>query len=85
MDHGFGAIGYVAALLTTFSSIPQIIRVYKLKESRDISLWTASVLSAGILLWFIHGILIVDLPVILANGVSLGLSVLMIGLVVKYR
>lgn len=85
MDHGFGAIGYVAALLTTFSSIPQIIRVYKLKESRDISLWTASVLSAGILLWFIHGILIVDLPVILANGVSLGLSVLMFGLVVKYR
>ena len=85
MDHGFGAIGYAAALLTTFSSIPQIIRVYKLKESRDISLWTASVLSAGILLWFIHGILIVDLPVILANGVSLGLSVLMFGLVVKYR
>jgi MtN3 and saliva related transmembrane protein len=85
MDHGFGAIGYVAALLTTFSSIPQIIRVYKLKESRDISLWTASVLSAGILLWFIHGILIGDLPVILANGVSLGLSVLMFGLVVKYR
>jgi MtN3 and saliva related transmembrane protein len=85
MDHGFGAIGYVAALLTTFSSIPQIIRVYKLKESRGISLWTASVLSAGILLWFIHGLVIGDLPVILANGASLGLSVLMLGLVVKYR
>jgi MtN3 and saliva related transmembrane protein len=85
MDHGFGAIGYVAALLTTFSSIPQIIRVYRLKESRDISLWTASVLSAGILLWFIHGLVIGDLPVILANGASLGLSVLMLGLVVKYR
>jgi hypothetical protein len=39
MGHGFGAIGYIAALLTTFSSIPQIIRVIKLKESRDISLW----------------------------------------------
>jgi len=85
MDHGFGAIGYIAALLTTFSSIPQIIRIYRLKESRDISLWTISSLSAGILLWFIHGIFIGDLPVILANGVSLGLSVLMIGLVIKYR
>jgi len=85
MDHDFGAIGYVAALLTTFSSIPQIIRVYRLKESRDISLWTASVLSAGILLWFIHGLVIGDLPVILANSASLGLSVLMLGLVVKYR
>jgi MtN3 and saliva related transmembrane protein len=85
MDNGFGTIGYIAALLTTFSSIPQIIRVYRLKESRDISLWTVSVLSAGILLWFIHGIVIGDLPVILANGISLGLSALMLGLVVKYR
>jgi MtN3 and saliva related transmembrane protein len=82
---GHGAIGYIAALLTTFSIIPQIIRVIKLKESRDISLWTISSLSAGILLWLIHGIIIGDLPVILANGVSLGLSVLMLCLVVKYR
>ena len=85
MDHGFGFVGYIAALLTTFSSVPQIIRVYRLKESRDISLWTVSSLSAGILLWFIHGIVIGDLPVILANGVSLGLSFLILGLVVKYR
>lgn len=85
MDHGLGAIGYVAALFTTFSSIPQIIRVCRLKESRDISLWTVSALSAGILLWFIHGIVIGDLPVILANGVSLVLSALMMFLVVKYR
>jgi MtN3 and saliva related transmembrane protein len=85
MDHGFGAIGYISALMTTFSSIPQIIRVYRLKESRDISLWTISSLSAGILLWVIHGIAIGDLPVILANGVSFGLSVLMICLMIKYR
>ena len=85
MDHGFGMIGYMAALLTTFSSIPQIVRVCRLKESRDISLWTTSALSAGILLWFIHGLLISDLPVIFANGFSWGLSVLMLGLVVKYR
>jgi len=79
MDHGFGMIGYMAALLTTFSSIPQIVRVCRLKESRDISLWTTSALSAGILLWFIHGLLIGDLPVIFANGFSWGLSVLMLG------
>jgi MtN3 and saliva related transmembrane protein len=72
MDQSFGTIGYIAALLTTFSSIPQIIRMYRLKESRDISLWMVSSLSAGILLWFIHGIVIGDLPVIPANGFSLG-------------
>ena len=85
MDHGLGAIGYIAALLTTFSSVPQIIRACRLKESRDISLWTTSALSAGILLWTIHGLIIGDLPVILANGTSLLLSGLMLCLVVKYR
>ena len=39
MDHGLGTNGYIAALLTTFSSIPQIIRVYRLKESRDIGVF----------------------------------------------
>jgi MtN3 and saliva related transmembrane protein len=85
MGHGFGAIGYIAALLTTFSSIPQIIRVIKLKESRDISLWTVSSLSAGVLLWVVYGIIIGDLPVIMANAVSLCLSIILICLVVKYR
>lgn len=78
-------IGYIAAVLTTFSSIPQIFRVYRLKESKDISLWTVSSLSAGVLLWMIHGFVIGDAPVILANGVSLGLSALLFGLVVRYR
>jgi len=68
-DYGFGVIGYVAALLTTFSSIPRIFRVCRLRETRDISLWTTSALSAGILLWFIHGLMIGDLPVMFANCV----------------
>jgi MtN3 and saliva related transmembrane protein len=85
MDHGFSFVGYIAALFTTFSSVPQIIRVYRLKESRDISLWTVSSLSAGVFLWAIHGIIIGDSPVITANVVSLCLSIFLISLVVKYR
>lgn len=85
MHNEISYIGYLAALLTTVSSIPQILRVYRLKESRDISLWTVSSLSAGIFLWFIHGLIIGDLPVIIANAVSLCLSILLIFLVVKYR
>jgi len=85
MDHGLGAIGYAAALLTTFSGIPQIIRIYRLKESRDISLMTLSMLSAGVLLWLVHGIIIGDQPVIMANVISLCLSFALICLVVKYR
>ena len=85
VDYSFGLAGYVTALLTTFSGIPKIFRVCRLKESRDISLWTTSALSAGILLWVVHGLIIGDLPVIIANVVSLCLSVMLICLVVRYR
>ena len=86
MDHGFGMIGYMAALLTTFSSIPQIVRVCRLKESRDISLWTVYPLyPQGVLLWAALEIISAYLLVIIANVVSLCLSVMLICLVVRYR
>jgi MtN3 and saliva related transmembrane protein len=85
MRNGFPFIGYMAAVLTTFCGIPQIVRIVRLKESRDLSLWTPILLSIGILLWLIHGIMINDLPVIAANLVSLFLCITMVWLVVKYR
>jgi MtN3 and saliva related transmembrane protein len=85
MRNGYVFIGYLAALLTTFSGIPQIIRVLKLKESRDISLWTASLLSMGVFFWLIHGIIIKDMPLIVSNAVSLLFSTITICVILKYR
>lgn len=85
IENNYWLIGYLAALLTTFSLIPQIIRVCRLKESGDISLWTTSALSIGVLLWVVQGIVIGDLSAILLNGVSLVLSVLMVCRVIQYR
>ena len=85
MENNYVFIGYLAALLTTFSGIPQIVRVLKLKESRDISLWTTSLLLAGILFWFIHGIMIQDMPLTLSSGVSLFFSMATLCVIMKYR
>ena len=85
-DYGFGVIGYVAALLTTFSSIPRIFRVCRLRETRDISLWTVYPLyPQGVLLWAALEIISAYLPVVIANVVSPGLSIMLICLVVRYR
>jgi MtN3 and saliva related transmembrane protein len=85
MRNGYIFFGYLAALLTTFSGIPQIIRVVKLKESRDISLWTASLLSAGVLFWLIHGLIIRDVPLTISSGLSLLFSTITICVILKYR
>lgn len=78
-------IGLVAAFLTTISSLPQVIKTIKLKEARDISFWMWALLALGIFLWLIYGILKNDFPIILANGISLLLILIVLGLKIKFK
>ena len=78
-------IGYVAALFTTFSLLPQIIRIWKLKEARDISLFMPLMVSIGAVLWLVYGIMIAEAPVIAANAVSLLVALITLFVTIKYR
>jgi len=78
-------IGYIAAIFTTFSLLPQIIRIWKLKEARDISLFMPLMMSAGSILWLIYGIILNETPIIAANTVSLLFSFTVIFITLKYR
>jgi MtN3 and saliva related transmembrane protein len=78
-------IGYVAALFTTFSLLPQIIRIWKLKEARDISLFMPLMVSIGAVLWLVYGIMIAEAPVIAANVVSLLVALITLFVTIKYR
>ncbi len=64
-------IGLVAAACTTIAFFPQILQVYRTKQTRDLSLPTFILLTAGIFLWLIYGILLESLPIILANSITL--------------
>jgi MtN3 and saliva related transmembrane protein len=77
-------IGSLAAFCTTISFVPQLIRVYKLKTARDISLTMFLIFSTGVFLWLLYGIFIHSFPVILANGFTLALSLAIIALKIKY-
>jgi MtN3 and saliva related transmembrane protein len=63
-------IGLAAGTLTTISYLPQIIKTWKLKETKDISLTMYSILTVGVALWLIYGILLKEVPIIAANAVS---------------
>ena len=67
-------IGFFAAFCTTFAFLPQAIKVYKTKSTKDISLYMFLIFTIGVLSWLIYGLIINDLPVILANAVTLILS-----------
>ena len=78
-------LGLIAATMTTLSFVPQVIRTWKLKETRDISLSMFVMLAIGIILWTVYGFIIQDLPVILANCASFILTAIIIFFKIKYK
>lgn len=70
-------IGLAAAFLTTAANIPQAYKIIKTKSTKSISTITYSMLLIGFIMWITYGILDHDLPIILANGIS-GLVTLII-------
>ena len=69
-------IGYIAACLTTFGFLPQMIKVLKTKDVEPNSLGTCvpGVGSAGMALWLAHGISVSDPALIDANTISVALA-----------
>lgn len=60
-------IGMAAGTLTSIASVPQLVKTLKTRHTRDISIWQPLLLSTGVLLWLLYGVLISDLPLILSN------------------
>lgn len=83
MDHVM--IGMAAAICTTVAFIPQVIKIYKIKNASEISILTFSIFSAGVFLWFVYGIMIKEWPVIIANFITLFLAIIIIVMKIRYR
>ena len=75
----------LAASLTTISFLPQIIKIWKTQKTGDISFVMYIILVTGVFLWLIYGFLIKDLPLILANLVTLILVSSVLFLKIKYK
>ncbi|MCM8781185.1 MAG: SemiSWEET transporter [Candidatus Omnitrophica bacterium] len=78
-------IGICAATLTTFSFVPQIIKIIQTKSSKDLSLITLLQFALGVFLWMIYGIHIKDIIIITANTVTLVTIITLISLYFVYK
>jgi len=77
-------IGIVAGACTTLGFIPQVIRVFLLKSTREISLPFTLTFLTGISLWLVYGILADLAPVIFWNAASAFLGTLLLYAKLKY-
>jgi MtN3 and saliva related transmembrane protein len=78
-------IGLAAGALTTVSFVPQVLKTWKSRSAKDISLGMFLMFSLGVALWLIYGVGIASTPVILANAITLvlALSILLMKIVFK--
>ena len=66
MDY-INIIGLVAATMGWIALFPQVLKVLRTKSTKDISREMIGILAGSIFLWLVYGILINNLPIIIAN------------------
>jgi len=67
-------LGLIAGALTTLAYVPQVVKVWRSRSARDISLGMFLLMNCGIALWLVYGLLIGSPGLIAANLVTLGLT-----------
>lgn len=71
-------IGLAAGCFTALASLPQLLKLWRDKDTKSLSVTTLWVLVAGLGLWVVYGSLLGDLPIVLTNGFSLLVNLLVL-------
>ena len=74
-----GYLGYIAAILTTSSFLPQAILTIKTKDTQSLSLSMYSLFTLGVLCWLVYGIFISNKAIIFANAITFILALTILG------
>lgn len=64
-------IGYVAGFCTAVAQFPQAMKVIRTGNTESISFGMYLIMTLGIFFWFLYGVLLSNLPMMLANGICL--------------
>lgn len=77
-------LGYTAGILVVISLLPQAIKSWKTRLTRDISLWRYIIYVVGLILWVTYAIIIKNGPVGVTNGIGLVLASSILYLKIKH-
>lgn len=83
-DGFIDAIGALGAVLTTVCWLPQAIQIVRERDTRAISLAATSGFTAGIFLWLVYGVALIDWPLIASSAITLALMLVILGLKLRH-
>ena len=78
------ALGLAAGFLVSLGLVPQILRIWRLKDAREISLPFNLLSLAGTVLWLIYGLVQGLLSVVVWNGVNCVLYLILLSVKLRY-
>ena len=67
-------VGFIAAILTTSSFLPQAIKTIATRDTSGISIWMYSIFVTGVSFWLVYGVLLENKIIVIANVITLILS-----------
>lgn len=73
-----------AGTLTTISFLPQVVKTWRSRSAEDLSLGMLVLFTTGIVLWIAYGLAEAAAPVVISNIVTLGLSLALLGMKLRW-
>ena len=77
-------LGLAAGFLTTLAFVPQLLKMWRSRSAKDVSLRTYVAFSTGVALWLAFGILKGEVAIILWNAVTLVLTACIVAMKVRF-
>lgn len=78
-------LGLMAGSLTTAAFLPQVIKTWKSRSAKDLSLGMFSLFCVGVMMWLAYGFAVNDIPVIAANLLTLVLASTLLFFKLRFR
>lgn len=81
----FDIIGYAAGFFVAIALLPQVIKAWKTKSTKDISILWNFILMTGLFLWVIYGIINFIFPIMVFTSIELAMTISLLILKIKYK
>ncbi len=82
---GIQILGMLAGTITSITFLPQVIKVWKSRSAKDLSLLMLVLLMVGVSLWLVYGLVIVDGAIIYTNSMVLLMTLILLFFKLKYK
>jgi len=82
---GVDILGYAAGAITSLTFLPQVLKTWKEKSAKDVSLLMFIIAAINEVMWIAYGALLDNWVIILTNSIVLAMSLTMIYLKWRYN